>query len=302
MGKIYHDQGELAARKAALKIVAPRLNGLAETVAARSAGKTPLLYCARGGLRSLSLYQVMMLAGFSVLRLKEGYRAYRSYVNENLAAFELKAELIVMHGLTGVGKTALLHKLKAKNLPVLDLEGLAHHRGSLFGAVGQNPRSQKDFDALLLAELNFLKDEPFIFIEGESKRLGNVYLPDFLAGAMQEGYQVLVSAPLKTRVERILQDYNPQEFSPEELDALKNALQALSGRLGEKKVSYLLGAVEKKDFQAVAEALCTDYYDHYYSDSKPEAGRFDFFLEADDLEEAAECLSKKFAALAAVKT
>ncbi len=294
LGLIYHEQGEHAARKAALRLLSPKLPELVESVTAQNSSKIPLLYCARGGMRSLSLYQVISLTGYTVFRLKQGYKAYRRYVNKELEQFRLSARVVVLHGLTGVGKTTLLNKLEEKNLPVLDLEGIARHRGSVFGAVGTGtPRSQKDFDAILLKELSRTKDKPYMVVEGEGKRIGNVYLPMFLVEAMKEGHQVLLTAPLETRVDRIIEEYNPGQLSTEEMKNLLKALESLRRRLGDKKIASLVETLERGDYRAVVKILCTDYYDHYYSDSRPESASFDDIIDATDLDLAADCLCNK---------
>ncbi len=294
LGTIYHEQGELAARKKALSIVAPKLPGLLESITVQSGYKIPLLYCARGGMRSLSMYQVISLTGNTVLRLKQGYKAYRRYVNRKLAAYHLSAKAVVLYGLTGVGKTTLLCKLEERGLPVIDLEGLARHRGSVFGAIGAMvPRSQKDFDAILLGKLNRLYDKPYFIIEGEGKRIGNVYLPAFLVRAMNEGHQILVTASLETRVGRIIEEYEPENLSSEEMKGVEKALESLYRRLGHKKISSLVKTLERGDYRSVVKTLCTDYYDHFYSDSRPESARFDDIIDASDLEQAADLLYRK---------
>jgi tRNA 2-selenouridine synthase len=239
-------------------------------------------------MRSLSLYQVLSLTGISVLRLKKGYKAYRKLVGKRLADYKLNAELIVLHGLTGVGKTAVIHELSKLGHPVLDLEGIARHRGSVFGAIGPGiPRSQKNFDALLLEQLDRLQEAPVIFVEGEGRRIGNIYLPPFLFNAMKSGVQVLLTASIKTRVDRIIEAYRPDELSVQELENLKKALESLQNRLGKRKTANLQAMLEQADFRSVAEILCTDYYDHYYSDSRPESARFDYDIDAEVVSAAA---------------
>jgi tRNA 2-selenouridine synthase len=289
LGIIYHRLGEHQARREALDIVAPKLPALVDTITSTCGDNIPLLYCRRGGMRSLSLYQVLSLTGITVLRLKQGYKAYRRYVRKTLADYDLKSTLVVLHGLTGVGKTALLKELEHNNIPVIDLEGIARHRGSVFGAIGtDSPRSQKDFDALLLHELDRLKDKPNIVVEGEGKKIGNIYLPKFLVEAMQKGHQILLTAPVSTRVDRIMEAYNPGMLSEQELAKLKDALESLRQRLGNKKIEILMGLLDQEEYREVAGILCTDYYDHYYSDSQPESADFDYRIDATDLAEAAK--------------
>ncbi|MFO8191488.1 MAG: tRNA 2-selenouridine(34) synthase MnmH [Bacillota bacterium] len=288
LGLLYREEGEIAARRAGLQIAAPKLPNLVEQIISVCEGKIPLLYCKRGGLRSFSLYQILNLCGVPVFRLRKGYRGFRQYVVKRLDDYQLQSRLIVLHGLTGVGKTAVLKVLEKEGLPVLDLEDLAGHRGSVFGAVGlPEQRTQKEFDALLLQELDHHRENPWIVVEGEGKRIGRVSLPPFLVEAMDEGFKVLMTASLEIRVRRIVGSYIPAEPSLELLNQLKEAVNALRRRLGNKKVDLLLTELERKNFDRVAASMCADYYDRLYSDSRPECSRFDRQVDAEDINAAA---------------
>ncbi len=293
LGIIYHQLGELEARRAALEKVAPRLPSLVDSIVAASAGKTPLLYCQRGGMRSLSLCEILKLTGRRALRLKKGYKAYRSYINKKLNNYKLNSKLFVLHGLTGVGKTTVLRMLAGRDYPIIDLEGLANHRGSVFGAIGFNVnRSQKDFDALLLQELDNYAGKEYLIIEGEGRRIGNIYLPPFLAEAMKNGFQILLTAPLETRVSRIVEAYIPPEVNDQLMQELKAALENLRKRLGSKKTEQLLAMLNEGQYHNIARIMCAGYYDLFYSDSRPECSRFDTVVDAQNLELAAEEIIK----------
>jgi len=289
---IFYQMGEHEARITALEIAAPKLPELVKRIADACGDRIPLLYCKRGGMRSLSLYQVLSLAGVETCRLKKGYKAFRRYVNEHLRDYNLHSKLYVLHGLTGAGKTLVLKELDKQGFPVLDLEGLARHRGSVFGAVGiEKPRSQKDFDALLLQELNRYHDKPYLFIEGEGQRIGTVYLPHFLVSAMQQGEHFLLTAPLATRVKRILETYIQTPLSDEISSQLLDSLKSLERRLGKRKIDMLKTLIKRGDFYTVAELLCRDYYDHYYNDAKPELYSFSKTIDASDIKQAAAAIA-----------
>jgi tRNA 2-selenouridine synthase len=289
LGIIFHQYGEVEARRKALDFVAPKLPQLVREIYATCGDQIPLLYCQRGGMRSLSLYQVLSLTGTKVLRLKKGYRAYRKLVSERLSNYELQSKLIVLHGLTGVGKTQILLELKRRNYPIIDLEGLARHRGSVFGSVGLGKqRSQKDFEALLLQELDKYSKEPLLFVEGEGRRIGNIYLPLFLAEAISEGYKVLLTASLETRVERILDTYDPETLAGEGKKELEKALLLLEARLGRQKTARLRELLAAGDYRSMATILCKDYYDRLYSDSKPETACFDTRIAAENMMQAVD--------------
>jgi tRNA 2-selenouridine synthase len=288
LGLLYREKGEIAARRAALQIAAPKLPHLVEQISSACEGKIPLFYCQRGGLRSFSLYQILNLCGMPVFRLQKGYRGFRQYVVKRLDDYQLQSRLIVLHGLTGVGKTAVLKVLEKEGLPVIDLEDLAGHRGSVFGAVGlPEQRTQKEFDTLLLQELDRHRENPWIVVEGEGKRIGRVSLPPFLVETMDEGFKVLMTASLETRVRRIVDSYIPAEPSPELLNQLKEAVNALRRRLGNKKIDLLLAELERENFDRVAASMCADYYDRLYSDSRTECSRFDRQIDAEDINAAA---------------
>jgi len=281
LGTIYHLYGEKEARSLALELVSPKLPQLVKRITDASKGLIPLLYCKRGGMRSLSLYQVLSMSGVTVLRLKNGYRGYRKLVSEGLKNYRLDNKLII------------LLMLEQRGYPVIDLEGLARHRGSVFGSVGLGlQRSQKDFDALLLQKLDALSAEPLVFIEGEGRRIGNIYLPHFLSEAMSDGYKVLLTASLEKRVERILATYNPKTLAAHEFEALETAVCSLKNRLGRQRTDHLLELLKLGDLKNVAEILCRDYYDRLYSDSRPETASFDLEIEAEDLEQAVNDIIK----------
>lgn len=218
------------------------------------------VYCARGGMRSAAVVQLLMSLGFHVQQLEKGYKGYRHYV---LQALETRCphHLIVLHGQTGVGKTRLLKKLPHS----IDLEDLAQHRSSLFGAVNKQPRAQKNFESHLVAEFCKHSAKPALFVEGESRKVGKVFIPASLWEQMHFGLKVVLTASLETRIARIIEDYVFD--SKETFEELKHALHSLRGALSHAKVNWLIQCLEKEDYAPLVKTLLTDYYDPRYRHS-----------------------------------
>lgn len=240
------------------------------------------VYCARGGMRSAAVVQLLASLEFRVQQLEKGYKGYRKHVLQKLETL-CPTDLIVIHGKTGVGKTRLLKKLSDS----LDLEDLAQHRSSLFGAINKKPRSQKSFDSYLFSEFCKLSTKSHLFIEGESRKIGNIFIPDSLFNVMRQGTMVLLTASLETRIERIIEDYVSE--SENTFHQLETALQSLRGALSNSQVNWLCQCLKRKEYEIVVETLLIEYYDPRYKHSMK---NYHYALEVsgEDLDKAAEQL------------
>lgn len=243
-----------------------------------------LVYCARGGMRSASVASLLDALGFDAMRLQGGYKAYRNHVLAELDR-RVPPRAIVVHGQTGVGKTRLLERLPN----VLDLEAAAQHRSSLFGAVNKAPRTQQGFEAHLLENLQALDPARPVFVEGESRKVGDAVIPQRLFRAMKAATCVLVTAPLELRVQRIIAEYDRP--GPQTRQQLEASLQALAPLVGKARVAELTAHLRRGDLAAVVRPLLTDYYDPRYRHAMRHY-RYALEVSAEDLDAAAETLRR----------
>ncbi len=265
VGTIYKEDGEVVARRHALKLIAPKIPSMIDEIFALQTSRTQptVVYCWRGGLRSESMASLFSMAGVNCFRLQGGYKSWRRYVLNDLQADQYTFIPVVLHGLTGVGKTEILKELTVRGLHVLDLEGLACHRGSAFGGMGlsQQP-TQKNFDALLWEQLRGTGNN-VVFMEAESRRVGRVSLPDCIYSRIKSGIPVLITGTLERRVERITSDYLSSN-ALRELEGALDLLADLQVHLGSQKIKEIKDAVLSGDLMSGVSALLTDYYDPLY--------------------------------------
>jgi tRNA 2-selenouridine synthase len=226
-------------------------------------GDQPLiLHCWRGGMRSRSVALLLRALGEAQVGMLEGgYKNYRRWVLAELNNLpKEKLRLVVLRGQTGVGKTEILHRLEILQPGcTLDLEGLASHRSSVLGAVGLDPVSQPMFDSLLLDRLQQLKS-PFL-VEGESRKVGNIELPEKLYRAMCGAPQVRIFAPLDYRIELLGRDYLA---TPQRLAQTITSLVSLQKQLGKKLVAEMQSQIHQGEWKLAARTLLERHYDPLY--------------------------------------
>lgn len=279
IGLIYRHGGQDKAVEKGFELVQARIDALLHSF-------TPFrqqslaIYCARGGMRSQSIVNLLCQNGYQAHQITGGYRAYRHALLAALESFS--PPLIVLHGHTGTGKTRILQQLP----DAIDLEDLAQHQSSLFGGLHRTPRTQKNFDSLLYNTLLHLRQAPF-FIEGESRQMGNIFLPVGLANAMKKGHLVLVTASLETRIRRILEDY-PVTDEPTR-QQVRKILQALRHKVGNALVDKLCLLLNRGELAELVAILLTEYYDRRYAHSFRKH-TYDFRLSSEDIVDAARQL------------
>ncbi len=261
IGTIYKQTSVQAAKERGLEIVSAKLPAFMKEFA--GIGPKKVVFCWRGGMRSKTTATLLSLMGIPSFRLIGGYREYRRWVVETLSSMDFAPRAYVIHGNTGTGKTALLQRLKAEDYPVLDLEEMAGHRGSVFGSIGLSSRNQKAFDALLLEEMLRIRHSPFFLIEAESKRIGKVLLPDPIIRKKEEGVPIRIDMPVEARVEQILQDYRPAEYREQYVQAFRRIKSRIHTPVAAEIEAFLL----TDRYADAVELLLTHYYDPRYAHS-----------------------------------
>ena len=235
---------------------------------------TILIYCARGGLRSESLYQVLSHLNLRVKKLQDGYKGYRQKVLEIL---QRDYSFLTLYGPTGCGKSEIIQACSDFSI---DLERLAHHYGSSFGSMaekvfGPQP-SQKMFENLLAFELEKKAQQYPLLIEAESKKLGKLIIPKNLSTNYQNSPKILITAPIQERVLRIKNLYSHIDDS-----LFFNAMQKIKPYISGIFYEEILHLWNKKDFEKIALILIEKYYDKVYKKSQ-----YDFELEHTQLDKS----------------
>ncbi|MFZ4058265.1 MAG: tRNA 2-selenouridine(34) synthase MnmH [Ferruginibacter sp.] len=222
------------------------------------AGKTILVHCWRGGMRSAAIAWLLDLYGFKVYTLVGGYKVYRQWV---LAQFAKSYPVKVLGGYTGSGKTLVLQALQENTIPVIDLEKMACHKGSAFGALGENTQpSQEMFENTLATTLDHLLQENVseFFIEDESQRIGTINIPAAFWKQMREAPLYFLDIPFEARLNYLTQSYGV--FAQADLI---NAIVRIQKRLGPLETKTAIGYLLEHNHQACFHILLT-YYDKGY--------------------------------------
>ena len=296
VGTIYVQKSKFLARRVGAAHVSRNISIHLETHLADKPGAySPLIYCWRGGQRSNAMALVLSQVGWRVGLLRGGYKTYRRRVTAALYDSEAPLRLFVVSGCTGVGKTTLLARLAALGAQVLDLEGLAEHRGSIFGDLPGRPQpSQKMFESRLVAALDGFDPARPIVVEAESSRIGELRLPPRLWRAMTAAPEVEVEAPIEARARYVAAEYGEVLDDPAAVAALLGRLPRHHSK--EDRALWLEMALAH-DAEAFARALIEAHYDPSYRRAAASIGRARIAtvtlpaLEASDQGRAAETIA-----------
>ncbi|MFF2089281.1 tRNA 2-selenouridine(34) synthase MnmH [Paenibacillus sp. NPDC058174] len=264
IGTLYKQVSVQAAKERGLEIVSAKLPAFIKTFAEIPDNKA--VFCWRGGMRSKTTATVLSLMGIRVYRISGGYRAYRQYVVEQLQQIRFEPQSFVLHGNTGSGKTAILRKMKEKGHPVLDLEGYAGHRGSIFGGIGLAAHNQKMFDALLLQDLQANSQSPYVMFEAEGRRIGKITVPDLMMDARTKAHHIRLDLPIDARIRQIVEDYKPWEH----IDDCISSFRLIKSRIHTPIAAEIESCLLSENYHAAVEMLLTYYYDPKYTHSSGE--------------------------------
>jgi tRNA 2-selenouridine synthase len=263
IGTLYRQVSPFDARRAgAARVAANIAQHLRTCFPERPRGWSPLVYCWRGGERSASLAYVMARVGWRAQQLEGGYRAFRRLVVAALQKLPGRLRYRVLCGATGSGKSRLLNHLDRAGAQVLDLESLAVHRGSVLGSLPGAPQpSQKHFETRLWWALNRLHPARPVFVESESRKIGECQLPGALLDAMRAAECLSVELPVAQRIRLLRDEYRHYEHCPELLCEHLDCLTALHGAATIDRWKALAGHAS---WDALVGCLLTEHYDPGY--------------------------------------
>ena len=256
VGTLYKQAGPEKATLKGFELVGPRFHLIQREALRKFPAKKLILYCWRGGMRSQILSWLLTQVGFEIYRLEGGYKTYRSFT---YAAVRKSYPLLVLGGKTGAAKTVLLQKLKERGEQVVDLEGLANHKGSSFGAIGQPAQpTVEQFENLLAEQLREIHLDQALWVENESRRIGQIILPDSFYLQMTQSPRIEID---KTDEERIA--HIASEYAALDQGELSAAVLRLQKRLGGDRTKQALEAIQTNQPEIWIPILLL-YYDKTY--------------------------------------
>jgi tRNA 2-selenouridine synthase len=263
VGTLYKQVSPFDAKKLGAALVAKNVaQHVAEQFKDKPKNWHPLVYCWRGGKRSGAMAHVLREIGWNAETLEGGYKAYRRWVVTQLESLPLPLQFVVIHGPTGSGKSRLLGALRRAGAQVLDLEDLAAHRGSVLGNLPGRPQpSQKMFESLLLQEISGLQAGKPVYVEGESKKIGELQVPEALMGRMRASPCIVLETSVDVRVDLLLDEYRHFLEDRKLLEAQLDCLVALHGR---ERIAQWKSITDWREFVA---RLLVEHYDPAYQRS-----------------------------------
>ncbi|MCY4541841.1 MAG: tRNA 2-selenouridine(34) synthase MnmH [Rhodobacteraceae bacterium] len=241
----------------------------------------PLIYCWRGGMRSGALAEICRQIGWQPAVLDGGYKSYRRLVVEALYKESVSTPIILLDGDTGCAKTAILERLRQHGHQVIDLEDLARHRGSVFGATNAEQPTQKSFETRLAQELQALDPDRPVMVEAESNRIGKVTIPPAMWKAMSGAQRIAVTAPLEARVLHIMEEF---AHLRQDCSRLASTVDRLRHYHPKGVVREWKDLIAEGEFKELVRQLITIHYDPKYNrQSRPKREQRVCVIEAGNL-------------------
>ena len=269
VGTIYVQESPFLARKIGAALVARNAARHIEgPLADKDGGWQPLVYCWRGGQRSGSFATILKQIGWRVETLEGGYQSYRRLVVERLYDTPIGSRVVLLDGNTGTAKTDVLAALRARDVQVLDLEGMANHRGSALGGQGEQP-SQKGFESALAAAIDALDPDRPVVVEAESSRIGRLNLPPMVVAAMKAASRIEISAPVEARAQYLVRAYADLVSDQSVLEDRLDRLVRLQGR---EQVAAWKSLAAEGQHRTLAEELISSHYDPRYRKARARIG------------------------------
>ena len=263
IGTLYKQVNAFEAKKAGAVLVARNIaQHIESTFLQQSKDWRPLIYCWRGGNRSGAMAHILAKVGWPAVQLDGGYKAYRRHVNDSLPELATRYDYRVVCGTTGSGKSRLLQTLAAQDAQVLDLEQLAEHRGSVLGGLPSAPQpSQKMFESRLWQTLRSFDAARPVYVESESKKVGNVRIPDALMVSIRAAQCITLDLSQPHRVALLMQEYAHFVADPEALIVQLDCLVTLYGK---ERIAQWHTMARAGDMPALVEDLLIHHYDPAY--------------------------------------
>ena len=258
VGTLYKKAGKEAAVFKGLDFVGVKMSGFIKKLTSALHGKPRkvAVYCWRGGMRSASMAWLFSTTGFETYVIEGGYKACRAYIREQSG---VGSPMIVLGGMTGSGKTEILYELQRKGQQIIDLEGLAHNKGSVFGYLGQSPQpSNEQFENDLYAEWLKLDPNKPVWLEDESRSIGAVGQPAPFFDRLKSAHLLLLDVPAEVRIERLV-----KEYAGFDNQLLLDALAKISQPMGGPDIAEAKSNILEDDY-APAIRLVLAYYDKTY--------------------------------------
>lgn len=292
VGTIYKRQNQEKAVERGLEFVGPKMADMVREARKLKRDHELAVYCWRGGMRSESISWLLNTSGVQANRLKGGYKAFRNWVHQTIDEYSTQAKWLILSGYTGSGKTEILAELKANGEQVIDLEGLANHRGSAFGhlLLEEQPSTEHFMNLLAVALSKLDKSKP-IWIEDESRMIGRVALPDPIFNAKMHGSHYVIRMSAERRAKFLVDEYGDAQKAD-----FAQSFKNIERRLGGLRLKEALAFLDEGNLEEAAK-VALQYYDKAYGHGLTENEKINgpaTRLEVEDLsfKEIADQLTK----------